>query len=124
MWIDTGAFNIRERFRSFKRDWLLKTPKEKWQFLYNIPKIMFETVGVRVFSDLKLNLYSQLGNLLVAYYGSLSIYTLYYYYDKNQLVHGLRCLCGYGIFISVSTIDNSHKILHNIPIICIHLLRI
>lgn len=104
MWIKTEAFNIRERFRLFQRNWLLKTPKEKWQFLYNIPGTMFEMVGVRVFSDLKLNLYSQLGNLLVAYYGSLSIYTLYYYYNKNNLVNGLRCLCGFGIFISVSTI--------------------
>lgn len=62
---------------------------------------MFELVGVRVFSDLKINWYSQLGNLLVLYYGSMTSYTLYYYHCKDQLIYGIRCLCGVGILISV-----------------------
>lgn len=97
-------FDLKRRIHVFRLAWSKKAPKDKWLFLYNIPRTMFELVGVRVFSDLKVNWYSQLGNLLVLYYGSMTSYTLYYYHCKNQLMYGTRCLCGIGILISVKKI--------------------
>lgn len=92
---------VRDIFRKFQNDWNLKASKKKWQFLYDIPRTMFELVGVRVFSDCHLNWYSHLGNVLVAYYTSMCIYTLYYYYKKGDFLFGTQCLVGTGILISV-----------------------
>lgn len=96
-----SKFNFRKRFHIILETWRLKPSKEKFQMLYNVPKTMFEWVGVRVFSDMHLNWYSNLGNVMVFYYVSMVTHTLYYWGKKNQFVFGTRCLCGMGIMISV-----------------------
>lgn len=104
VWTDSGSgcFNLRAKIRTISEKWHLKTSKEKFLMLYGIPKWMFEVVGVRVYGDCHLNLYSQFGNVLVVYYLSMVSYTIYYWTCKGQFVYGLRCLCGMGIMISVS----------------------
>lgn len=103
---------LREKFQAILLQWRLKSSKEKFQFLYNIPKTMFEMVGVRVFSDMKITLYSQLGNLMIFYYVSMTIHTIYYWTKKNRFIFSLRCLCGMGIMISVNfQQSNKHFVL-------------
>lgn len=99
---NTSYFDLRARIRTFVEQWHLKTPKEKFLLLYSIPKTMFEIVGVRVFGDCDLNIFSHFGNVLVGYYVSMVSYTIYYWSCRGQFVFGLRCLCGMGIMISVS----------------------
>lgn len=96
-----GKFNLFRRFYIILENWRMKSSKQKFQLLYNIPKTMFECVGVRVFSDMHLNWYSNLGHVMVFYYVSMTIHTLYYWGNKNQFIFGTRCLCGMGIMISV-----------------------
>lgn len=91
-----------EKLRTFlERIWYRKTPKQKFLMFYIIPQTMFEYVGVRVFSDLDVNWYSYMGNIILFYYLSMSAHTLYYWSKKGQFVYGTRCLCGMGIMISV-----------------------
>lgn len=97
---DGGYFKLRERIRNLSKKWRLKTSKEKFSILYSIPKWMFEVVGVRVYGDCQLNLFSHFGNTMVAYYVSMVSYTIYYWSCKGQFLYGTRCLCGMGIMIS------------------------
>lgn len=94
--------NIKEQFEILSEWWKAKTSRQKWRSLYSIPETMMRLVGVRVFSDCQLNWYSHLGNVLVLYYTSMVLHTLYYYNKKDQFFFGTRCLCGTGILISVN----------------------
>lgn len=95
------TFDVKAKIRTWIVKWDSSTSKDKFLFLYNIPKNMFEMVGVRVYGDCELNWYSHLGNFMIAYYLSMTSYTLYYWSEKGQFLHGTRCLCGMGIMISV-----------------------
>lgn len=119
-------FGLKEQIRLFRLNWSSKTPKEKWLFLYNLPKVMFEIVGVKVFTTNEVNWYSQLGNCLIIYYISMCSYTLYYYHCKHELVYGIRCLCGMGILISVSHFQslNCRRFYSQKPISFAHLPQI
>lgn len=94
--------DLRVKIRNLSERWHSKEPKEKFRYLYGIPKWMFEVVGVRVYGDCHVNLFSHFGNILVVYYVSMVSYTIYYWYCKGQVLYGLRCLCGMGIMVSVS----------------------
>lgn len=97
-----NKFDLRAKVHNLRENWHWKAPKEKFQMLYNIPKTMFEWVGVRVFGDSQLDYYSHLGNVMVVYYVSMTLHTLYYWGKKDQFIYGTRCLCGMGIMISVN----------------------
>lgn len=97
----TGYCNLRAKLRDITERWHLKTSKEKFLSLYSIPKWMFEVVGLRVYGDCKLTIYSYFGYVVVVYYLSMVTYTIYYWSCKGQFIYGLRCLCGVGIMISV-----------------------
>lgn len=102
---DVGSkYQLLAKIRNFLENWQQKPSKEKFQILYNIPKTMFELVGVRVFSDLKLNYYSHLGNVMIFYYVSMVTHTIYYWSKRDKFIFGTRCLCGMGIMISVKSI--------------------
>lgn len=89
------------KIRQFVDEWQIKASKEKFLILYNLPKSMFQMVGVRVFGDCKLDWYCHLGNCMIAYYVSMVLHTLYYFGTKGQFMMGMRCLCGMGIMVSV-----------------------
>lgn len=97
-----GYFNLLAKIRTLSEQWRSKTSKEKFAMLYSIPQWMFEVVGVRVYGDCQLNLFSNFGHVMVAYYVSMVVYTIYYWSCKGQFVYGLKSLCGMGIMISVS----------------------
>lgn len=97
----SGKFDFRRRFRILLERWDSLPSRKKFLTLYNIPKTMFEMVGVRVYGDCNLNWYSNLGNFMIVYYVSMVAHTIYYFGRKGQLLFGTRCLCGMGIMISV-----------------------
>lgn len=63
---------------------------------YNIPKTMFEWVGVRVFGNLQVNWWSY-----IIYHLTMITHTIYYWTKKGDFVYGTRCFCGMGIMILV-----------------------
>lgn len=65
-----SKISLFKRFQIAVESWRKKPSKQKFQMLYNIPKTMFELVGVRVFSDMHLNWYSNLGHVMIFYYVS------------------------------------------------------
>lgn len=69
-----GKLNLRQRIQHILEDWRMKPSKQKFQMLYNVPKKMFESVGVRVYSDMHCNWYSNLGHVMVGYVFSLQIF--------------------------------------------------
>lgn len=104
-----GKFDLYGKIRQFLERWDSMTSKQKFLTLYNIPKTMFEMVGVRVYGDCNLNWYSHLGNFMIAYYISMVTHTIYYWGMKGQFFFGLRCLCGMGIMISVNSFIPNFK---------------
>lgn len=92
---------LEQKFHEYQHQWHSMASKQKWKFLYNIPKKILESIGVRVLSDCKLNWYSSFVFILVYYYVFMCAYTLYYFHMKGQLFFGARCLLGVGITTSV-----------------------
>lgn len=93
--------NLLERFRSLRKEWPHKTPKEKWQVLCDIPGILLKIFGIRILGDCRVYWLSYFGLFLALNYLCLATYTIIYFGIQGRLIHGTRCLCGVGIVCSV-----------------------
>lgn len=94
-----------DRFKvlnNFKEEWHLKTPKQKWLFIYYIPAKMCEVLGIRVFTDSKINWFSYFPLVVAMIHFPSVLYTLWIYHKRGEILIGMQCLCTTGIMISVS----------------------
>lgn len=98
---NVSKLNLFAKFRHFIEEWQIKSPKEQFIMLYNIPKTLVELVGVRVFGNCHVNWYSYYPNCIAAYYVLMVTHTFYYFGVRGQFMTGTRCLCGVGIVVSV-----------------------
>lgn len=94
-------FKRLEVLKNFKEEWRMKTPKQKWQFVYNLAAKSGELIGIRVYTDLKVNWFSYFGLLLGVIHIPAVTYTLWISHQKGELLKGMQCLCTLGIMISV-----------------------
>lgn len=81
--------------------WRIKTPKQKWQFIYNIGDFMCDLVGIRVFKDLKNYWYTASCGLGASVYFITVTYTMIYYFKQNAFLRGVQCLCLFGHAVTV-----------------------
>lgn len=96
--------NPLKSWRKFHEDWRMKTPKQKWFFIYGIGAKICDSMGVRVYSDMKNYWYSYFNGFIgIIYLGTL-LYTLWFYFVKGEFARGLQCTCTIGIVFSVKEI--------------------
>lgn len=76
-------------------------PLKKQFVIQNVMESIMHLFGSRVLSDSRLCLLSYLGLLMIIYYFFFAFYTIYYYIGRNELMIGLKCLCGIGMVSSV-----------------------
>lgn len=99
------TFNVRERYKTFVREWPNRTPQQKWQIMADIPGILLQIFGIRILSDCRIYWLSFLGSFLALNYFGLSMYTIIYYAKSGRFMYGTRCLCGVGIVATVSFVS-------------------
>lgn len=93
--------NIRKKIQTLRREWPNKTPKQKWQVLCDIPRILLSIFGIRILDDCRVYWLSYFGSFLALNYFSLASYTLVYFAKQGRFIHGTQCLCGIGIVNAV-----------------------
>lgn len=81
--------------------WHVKSPKEKWDFVQNVGRTAGNLIGVNLFSDLKLILYTATCALLILLFFILELYTIQYYLRRSAFVRGMESTYLIGVAIGV-----------------------
>lgn len=99
--------NALELFKSLKNvrsEWKLKTPMQKWCYLYGIGRAAFGLVRVPLLNDI--NRVHWFAYFVIGYavlINILSLHSIYYYMVRGKLELGLPSTCMAFIFIAVRT---------------------
>lgn len=88
--------------RKYHENWLIKTPKQKWQSIYNFGDFVAKLVGVRVLSNMKFNWLTPACGLMFLDYLISVVYTIYYYFERKQYLKAIECTCIFGMVAVVS----------------------
>lgn len=88
-------------YQSIKQKWTKKTPKEKWQFFYNIGDYFLHLIGVNLYNDNVVYWFSYLSYAVVVCYGMLAMYTVYFCINENNPMECIKCFCVGALMLSV-----------------------
>lgn len=95
-------FSLLNKFVSFKEEWRLKSPKQKWSFVHNIAAKCSEIIGIRLFTDAKVTWLSFISlGIGIFYFPGIS-YTIWNSYNKGEFLLGMQCTCTLGMAVMVS----------------------
>ena len=92
---------LRSKLHSICEWWMEKNPAEKWIAISDFGRIMCESIGIHVFSDMKNNWYSASCGICAAIYFALNFYTIQFYLRRNEIVKIIECTYFIGIVIGV-----------------------
>lgn len=92
---------LKNSIQKLMKKWQFKTPKQKWQFFYDIGDFLCELVGIRVFGNMKNDWYTASCGLMATFYFMLCIYTINYYFKQSAFLRGIECLCVFGHAVTV-----------------------
>lgn len=96
-----NKLNFLPKVRQFVDKWKLKSSKEQFSILYNIPNKILETVGVHAFGNGHVYWYSHWISVIVGSLLLLVMYTLCYFGVIGEFMIGIRSLCAIGITVPV-----------------------
>lgn len=85
------------KYRAALKNWRHRTPKQKFNVLFNIGRVMSEMIGLRVYSDMKIYWYTGSCGILCLLNYAMTFYTIQYYFRRNEFVRGMECTCFIGI---------------------------
>lgn len=88
------------QFRSI-RWWRVKSPEEKWDFIQSFGRSAGDLIGVRLFTDLKLMLYTATCAVLIVMFFALEFYTIQYYLRRGAVVRGMESTYLIGVATGV-----------------------
>lgn len=88
-------------FQLIQEWWQTKSFGEKWDFILGIRIFAGHLIGVRTFSDMKVNWYSASGGVAIVMFFSLNLYTIQYYLRRGAFVRGMECTYLVGVVIGV-----------------------
>lgn len=85
-----------------RKEWHLRTPLQKFSYLYGIGKACTSPTGFTVFQDdQKIVWYSYVIGSFFIIYQLFAAYTVFHYVNKGELLQCLPCTCLLGLAISV-----------------------
>lgn len=96
-----NKLKLLKQFKQFQREWTKKSPKQKWQVVFNFGAKSFELCGVRVYTDMKVHWYSYLLVLAALIYVIMVSYTIWFFFKQGEYFKGLECTYTVGIVTSV-----------------------
>lgn len=94
-----------ETIREIRENYNRKTPKGKWQFIFDVANSLATKTGVRVFNDLKVKWFSLICGICGFDYLISSLYTIFYYFKKNEFFIGLESTCVSSVSTCVVNMD-------------------
>lgn len=95
---------LQSKYRNIRKKWQEKTPKRKWDFIFNIGRVMSELIGLRIFSDMKIYWYTASSAVLLTLNYFVTAYTIQYYFRRSEFVRGIECTCFVGITTLVGSL--------------------
>lgn len=90
------------RLRRFRKEWLIKTPQQKWLLIYDAAAMMSKLIGITVYGDMKIYWYSFFLGFVGAIHYSTVFYTRTNYFVKGEYAKSMQCTWTIGIVVSVS----------------------
>lgn len=89
--------------RTIRQDWRIKTPYQKWCYLYSIGKAAFKLVAIPLYEiDQKLSWYSHFSLVYMGLAVTLALYTAIFYTIRGEFVKSLPSTCFAPVLIAVS----------------------
>lgn len=99
------ARELFQSIRTIRTDWQLKSPLQKWCYLYAIGKASLAVMFIPLFEeDQTLHWFATEGGIVAAIHILLCAYTICYHTIGGELAKGLPCTCLLGCTIAVSWI--------------------
>lgn len=102
-----NLFKFLKSFLTIHNDWPKKTPKQKWQFIYDIGRYASDLTGIRILSDLKVYWLTAIPGALVVVYFALAAHTVWYFTARGRFIECLPCTCMLGLATSVKKINKN-----------------
>lgn len=93
---------LRFKYECLKSDWALKTPKQKWDLLYNVGKFPSKIMGLRTYIGLDVNWHSSLCGVVILTCNFLVFYTIVDNFRQNEYIKIVENCGSLGILASVS----------------------
>lgn len=90
-----------KQFRKFQYEWNLRSPKQKWQVVFNFGAKISEILGIRVYTDAKNDWYSYFGSVMAIAYAILVSYTIWFHSTRGDFLKGIECTYTAGIVTTV-----------------------
>lgn len=97
-------FDFVRRLRRFRKQWLTKTPQQKWFIIYDAAAMMSKLIGITVYGDMKIYWHSFVLGFVGAVHYSSVFYTRTNYFVKGEYAKCMQCTWTIGIVVSVSWI--------------------
>lgn len=94
---------FREKYKSLKRRWFSKTPKEKYFFCHKIGDFTLRLVGINLFGNNEIYFWTYSSGVLLAIYTVLAVYTIVISNIESHFKECLECLCISGVMVAVQT---------------------
>lgn len=89
-------------------EWRTKTPKQKWQTIYDIGAILSESIGVTIYTTMENYWYSYVSEVLVYVFFLTASYTIWYYFGQGEYFRGLQATSAFGIIFSVKYLSSEY----------------
>lgn len=80
-----------KKYQELKESYQKKSPKQKWETIYNIGSVLCSLIGIRVYSDMKNRWYSYGCIVMIFEYLFLVFYTMWYYFKQGEFLKGIEC---------------------------------
>ena len=93
-------------FHRLNEWWRAKNPREKWISIDIFGRRICESIGVRAYTDQKNYWYTASSGVAAGLYFALNIYTIQYYFHRNQFDKIVECTFLVGAVIGVSSIQS------------------
>lgn len=98
-----SVWELFQSIPNIRLEWCLKTPLQKWSYLYGIGKATCLIVKIPFYEeDQTLSLWAYQGIVYIGAYFILAIYTLFYHFIRDESIKCLPCTCLLGLIIAVS----------------------
>lgn len=82
--------------------WQAKSPRQKWIAMELFGRRICELIGIRTYTDMKNYWYTASSGVTAAIYFALNIYTIQYYFYRNEFDKIVECTFLVGAVIGVS----------------------
>lgn len=100
-------FNFKSPLKSLKSVWEAKTPKGKWQMIYDFGSFGSELSQTNLFSTLKFGWLGYLTGAIIGLYYCMLCFTVYFYIAEGHFQSCMKSFCVFGLITTVSKLHKS-----------------